>query len=375
MRIIHFSDTHLGHGDYNAIDPKTGLNQREGDIYKVFREIIDYIIDIKPDLAIHAGDLFDNVRPSNKAISEALEQFARLSKAKIPTVIIAGNHSTPRQRSKETIFKILDYFENIHPVYKGKYEKISIGNCAVHAIPHTYSDQDLVASINKAKPDKKFKYNILVTHGRIRDVKEASWGEFKEQTIPESIFTVGFDYIALGHIHSYNKISNNAYYCGSPERLSFNEASQEKCFLDVELETNSIKKIPTNTRNMKVFDSIDCSDMNPEQIMESIKTAVNEGIDDQIVSITLENIPRHIYSSLDHRKIHDMAKNATYFYPIFNLKDGETGEISSTSKIGTLDEEFEAFLTKKGWIGKEFAGLKSLGLEYLQRIREEEIPE
>ena len=72
MRIIHFSDTHLGHGDYSAIDQETGLNQREVDIYNVFREIIDYILESKPDLVIHAGDLFDMVRPSNKAISEAL---------------------------------------------------------------------------------------------------------------------------------------------------------------------------------------------------------------------------------------------------------------------------------------------------------------
>ena len=45
MRIIHFSDTHLGHRDYNVIDSDSGLNQREVDIYKVFNEIIDYILE------------------------------------------------------------------------------------------------------------------------------------------------------------------------------------------------------------------------------------------------------------------------------------------------------------------------------------------
>ena len=375
MRIIHFSDTHLGHGDYTAIDPETGLNQREVDIYKVFREIVEYIIDTKPNLVIHAGDLFDNVRPSNKAISEALKQFARLSKEKIPTIIIAGNHSTPRQRSKETIFKILDYFEDIHPVYEGKYQKITIGECAIHAIPHTYSDQDLVNSIKKAKPDPKFKYNILVTHGRLRDIQEPSWGEFKEQTIPQIILTAGFDYIALGHIHSYQKLSNEAYYCGSPERLSFSEADQEKCFLDVNLKTKKVKKIPTNARKMKVFNSIDCENLTPEQIVESIKSTVENKIDGQIISVTFDNIPRHVYSSLDHQKIHKIMQNATHFNPIFRFKDEETGEISSTSKIGALDEEFKAFLKKKGFTGTKFTGLRSLGLDYLQRIREEEIPE
>jgi len=371
MRIIHFSDTHLGHSDYSAIDPETGLNQREVDIYKVFHEIIDYIIETKPDLVIHAGDLFDNIRPPNKAISEALEQFSRLSEAGIPTVIIAGNHSTPRQRSKETIFKILAYFKNVYPVYGGKYQKIIINDCAIHAIPHTYSDKELEEGVKMAKPDKKYKYNILVTHGVIRDVKEASWGEFKEQTIPDIILHANFDYIALGHIHSYHEISKNAFYCGSPERLSFNEANQEKCFLEVDLDKKSVKKIPTKTREMKIFDSIDCETLTPDQIIQSMKSTLENQTEDKIVRLTFDNLPRHVYSSLDHQKIYELTKNATHFEPVFNFKEENMDGISSTSLIGTLDEEFEVFLKKKEISGKEFTELKTLGLEYLGRIEEE----
>jgi len=371
MKIIHFSDTHLGHGDYTAIDPESELNQREIDIYKVFREIIDYIIEAKPDLVIHAGDLFDNIRPSNKAISEALEQFARLSKADIPTVIIAGNHSTPRQRSKETIFKILDYFENIYPIYGGKYKKIIIGDCAIHAIPHTYSDQDLEENVRIAKPDKNYEYNILVTHGVIRGIKEASWGEFKEQTIPDNILHSDFDYIALGHLHSCQEISKNAYYSGSPERLSFNEANQKKYFLEINLKTKSVRKIPTNTREMKVFDSIDCEKLTPEQVIESIQSRLENQTEGKIIRMTFDNIPRHVYSSLDHQKIHELTKNSTHFEPVFHFKDEDSTGGSSTSIIGTLDEEFETFLKKKEITGKEFTELRTLGLEYLGRIEEE----
>jgi DNA repair protein SbcD/Mre11 len=139
MKIVHFSDTHLGYSDYGKFDSESGINKRENDVYVVFKEIIDYIIKTKPDLVIHAGDLFDSIRPSNRAISVALEQLSRLSKEKIPTVIIAGNHSTPRQKSTDTIFKILQYFSDIHPVFGGKYEKLKIGQCTIHAIPHSRS--------------------------------------------------------------------------------------------------------------------------------------------------------------------------------------------------------------------------------------------
>ena len=87
MRIIHFSDTHLGYSDYGRFDSSSGINQRELDTYSAFKEIINFIIETKPDLVVHAGDLFDSIRPSNKAISEALGQFSRLSKANIPTVV------------------------------------------------------------------------------------------------------------------------------------------------------------------------------------------------------------------------------------------------------------------------------------------------
>ncbi len=371
MRIIHFSDTHLGHRDYNAIDSDSGINQREADIYKVFNEIIDYILETKPDLVIHAGDLFDNVRPSNKAISVALEAFSKLSQAKIPTVIIAGNHSTPRQKSKETIFKVLDYFENIHPIYHGMHELVSVGSCAVHAIPHTYSDPDLQKSVKLAKPNDKFKYNILVAHGVVHNVKEASWGEFKELTLPDEILNMGFDYIALGHLHSCHKIAKNAYYSGSPERLSWNEVINEKYFLEINLETSEIKKIPTTTREMKSFDPIDCENLNPEQIIDSLKSKIKDSVDNKIIRITFDNIPRHIHASLNHEKIYELTKNAMHVVPVFNFKDEEGIGVSTTSMIGTLDEEFEIFLKNKELVGDDFTTMRDLGLEYLSRVQNE----
>lgn len=48
MKIIHFSDTHLGHGDYTAIDAESGLNQREVDIYKVLEKYLNWADHPKP---------------------------------------------------------------------------------------------------------------------------------------------------------------------------------------------------------------------------------------------------------------------------------------------------------------------------------------
>src|SRR2546428_5337150 len=221
MRIIHLSDTHLGFSAYNKLDPAAGLNQREVDIASAFNQIIDYILEVKPDLVIHAGDLFDSVRPSNRAIHEAFRQLARLSRAEIPTVIIAGNHSTPRQKVTGSIFRLFEYLEHIHPVFEGEYKTLAIGDCKVHAIPHAYNEEMFKQNFSKLKADKKFKYNILVTHATVIGVTAFAGAEFRELSIPPSVLSRDFDYIALGHIHRCVEIAENAYYSGSPERLSF----------------------------------------------------------------------------------------------------------------------------------------------------------
>ncbi len=70
MKIIHFSDTHLGFNDLDILN-SDGINQREVDFYKAFDDIVQSIIKIKPDYIIHTGDLFHRSSPSNRAIAFA----------------------------------------------------------------------------------------------------------------------------------------------------------------------------------------------------------------------------------------------------------------------------------------------------------------
>ncbi|MCJ2533851.1 MAG: DNA repair exonuclease, partial [Candidatus Thermoplasmatota archaeon] len=138
MKILHMADTHLGYSAYRKLT-KDGMNQREIDIYNSFKQCIDYAIKSKPDLILHAGDLFDSVRPTNRAITVALEQIIRLSKEKIPFVVIAGNHEHPKLKETGHIFSIFDHMSHVYPIYNAKYEmlsfKINNEKLMVHAIP------------------------------------------------------------------------------------------------------------------------------------------------------------------------------------------------------------------------------------------------
>ena len=74
MNLIHSANTHLGLATSNRLDTENGMNHREKWVYDNFLEAIDEIIRQKPDTLVHAGDLFDTVKPKMKAYTTVLEE-------------------------------------------------------------------------------------------------------------------------------------------------------------------------------------------------------------------------------------------------------------------------------------------------------------
>jgi len=58
MKICHIADTHLGAGSNHPKRGTSGLTLRQEDILHSFVEAVDRIIQIRPDICIHSGDLF-----------------------------------------------------------------------------------------------------------------------------------------------------------------------------------------------------------------------------------------------------------------------------------------------------------------------------
>lgn len=66
----------------------------------------------------------------------------------------------------------------------------------------------------------------FVTGAKRCDAEELQVGDLDQ--IPAELFEK-FDYAALGHIHSPQKVERDTVrYCGSPLKYSFSEAGQEK---------------------------------------------------------------------------------------------------------------------------------------------------
>lgn len=372
MKILHVADTHLGYSAYRKAT-EDGINQREIDIYNAFEQFIDYAIDTKPDLIIHAGDLFDSVRPNNRAITFAVKQLIRLSYNKIPIVIIAGNHEHPKLKETGHIFSIFDHIENVYPVYNSKYEilkfKLKDERIDIHAIPQCNNKSEYNQEIKKLKPNKESDFNLFITHGSVTSVKDYCMNEFNELIIPAKIISKNFDYIALGHFHKYTKLAENTYYSGSTESLTFTDAGDKKGFLELNIKERKIATgfIEIKTRPMIDIKPIKCFNLQLDQIMKKIKQTVTEiKPKEKTYRLTLEDIPAHIYRGLDFNVIRKLSTDAIHYeIKVDMIKDDKINQ-SSSSKINALVNEFKQYI--KGQEIKEKEILLKLGIGYIEKI-------
>ena len=285
MKIIHFSDTHLGFNDLDILNDEN-INQREADFYDAFSQVVKQIKKSKPDYIIHTGDLFHRASPSNRAITFALEQFKEINSLKIPFIIIAGNHSTPRTSLASPIMKIFDNFENIYTSYNQEYKKIAFKDVVFHTLPHMNDETKAVEHIESCganiDTDKK---NIMMMHCSVgAHFLMQEFGEWVYPKDKEYIFEK-MDYVALGHWHGFGQVGKhkNVFYSGSTERTSLNDKRNSKGYaelilgdkqslfdpLEIEYKEINIRPIITKTIDALEYET-SINNLDLEDITEAI---------------------------------------------------------------------------------------------------------
>ncbi len=375
MRIVHFSDTHLGFSEFTHIDPATGLNAREVDVYTAFENAIQTSIALKPDLVIHAGDLFHTPRPSNRAIFKGLDGLKKLVDAGIPTIVIAGNHSTPRVLSSGFIFETSNLL-GIHAVYGSQVRVLHIGDAAVHCVPHMTTTQALRETLGNLKTDPSAKHNILVMHAGVRGMgEEYSLGEFNEVLLnQETIANLrDFDYIALGHYHRHLQVASNAYYSGSTERFSFREAGYDKGVLEVDLETQKPQFHSIACREMVLLKPINCRSKSGAMIMSEVEALLQDAapLEHKILRLTFEHLHPSTWFEIDQKQIRQWSTGAFELRIEKTFVESESVQETATS-IGGLAGEFSAYIKRAKLDGLSRDRLRAMGEEYLTRAEEEE---
>jgi DNA repair exonuclease SbcCD nuclease subunit len=307
MKIIHFSDTHLGYNDLDILD-ENNINQREADFYKAFSDVVEDIKKIKPDYIIHTGDLFHRTSPSNRAITFALEQFKIIDSLGIPFILIAGNHETPRTNLSSPILKIFDGFKNIYSSYKGEYKKIEFDDIVFHTLAHMNDESIANGEIKKCEENiSNNKKNIMMMHCSV-----GAWylmQEFGEWVYPsdkEYIFEM-MDYVALGHWHGFGSVGNhkNVYYSGSTERTSLNDKRNSKGYALIDLEDEL--KVEYKEISIRAIIS---KEIDTEDYENSIESLDISDCDDAIVEVCLKNLTSTKSIDIPNNEIKKLFSNA-----------------------------------------------------------------
>ena len=353
MRLIHFSDTHLGFQAYDVVN-ESGVNAREQDVYDAFSRVVDRIVALRPDAVIHSGDFFHRPSPSNRALTVALEQLRRLSDARIPLYLIAGNHETPKSVITSPILRALRTMARVFPAYAESLEYFEIGaEVALHALPHINDARLLREALETLSPVAG-RFNILMMHTSFG--KKYLMEEYGEQVFPEEFEKklLDFQYIALGHWHNFQQTSGhpNAWYSGSTERLSDTEAGAEKGFIVLDLAADgqlSLQFEAIDTRPWLKLDVQHCADKSSGAIRAELEFFREQhDCTNAIISLNFNDIRPEQTLDLSNLRLREIFPDAFQLLPrrkIFQEHGAFAG--LEARQFDSLDTIFADYVQRK----------------------------
>ncbi|MFM9107223.1 MAG: exonuclease SbcCD subunit D [Chloroflexota bacterium] len=299
LRIAHLADTHLGHRQYPKPDPVTGRNQRAVDVELAFERAIDDILAREPDLVIHAGDVFDHVRPSWTTLRVFVRAMRKIELAGIPCLVIAGNHDTPRLRTSGSVYSLL---EMVLP---------GIRFAAGYDMPAPWRPEGLDVALHPAphgaltNPDPPLPLllpglrNVLVFHGLAPQAQSAVGHEPGEESLTPEMLDSEADYIALGHYHIPGEQTRNAWYAGSTERFGFRDERVDPGYNLVTLgdpgAAPRVERISLPGRPMHTLKPVDGEGLEARQIANLIlDRAARLDDPDAITRVEVRGAPRPV---------------------------------------------------------------------------------
>ncbi len=307
-RFIHTGDLHLGMKFKNASFNTEHANIRRRELWETFDKIIERAKKNEVDLLLIAGDLFEDEYCSIGDIKRINDSFRKLSPTKI--IISAGNHDN---NGKKSLYKLVDWPDNVYIFEDNNVDNISFEdiNIVVWGLSWDKKLEKRNLADNIIVNDTE-KINILLVHGDVFN-KDSDYLPIDKNKIRN------FHYVALGHIHKPQFISNRIAYCGSPEPLDFGETGIHGIIEGV-LSTEKIEAnfMPFNKRQFIIKDIAVNEDMGYQEIIDCIiESDSHMNREKNMYRIILKGI-RDNYIDLDLADIKEELKNKFYYIELID---------------------------------------------------------
>ena len=243
MKFLHLADLHFGKSIY-------GVSLLEKGDQPVWVEcVLQLVCEIQPDVIVIAGDVYDRSSPSGEAVALLDSMITDLAEKEIPVIIVAGNHDSGQRLSfggsllaKQRI--------HISGVLSKELPCVTLsdqeGPVNFWLMPYIFpslvaqrledeSIRDYDTAVRRLLELQKIDFsqrNVLIAHQNVTaNGQESTRGGSESMVggvgqVDYSVFE-GFDYVALGHIHSSYPVGRETIrYAGSPLCYHFNETKQ-----------------------------------------------------------------------------------------------------------------------------------------------------
>ncbi|WP_339054238.1 exonuclease SbcCD subunit D [Fusobacterium animalis] len=226
MKIVHCSDLHLGKR-FNG--NKDYVKKRYMDFFNAFATFVDKVEEIKPDVCLIAGDIFDKKEINPDILSKTEYLFKRLKdNVKKDIIAIEGNHDNSRileeswleYLQEQNILKVFYYNKDFE---EKNYLKIDDINFYPVGYPGFMIDEALTKLSEKLNPQEK---NIVVVHTGISGSTDTLPGLVSTSIL--DLFKDKAIYIAGGHIHSFTTYPKEKPYFFVSGSLEFSNVQNEK---------------------------------------------------------------------------------------------------------------------------------------------------
>lgn len=243
MKILHLADLHLG----KSIHGISLIDQKDQVVW--VERFLDKVEEIAPSAIVIAGDIYDRSAPSGDAIMLFDHLLTQLEAKDIPVMIVAGNHDSGQRLSfagdilsKQNIY-ISGVLEKkiVHKTLEDEHGPVTfwllpyIFPAMVADILEDPAIRDYDTATRRLLAEQSIdftKRNVIVAHQNvICNGKTVEFGGSETMVggVGQIDYTAfdGFDYVALGHIHSSYPVGRSTVrYAGSPLCYHFDEIRQ-----------------------------------------------------------------------------------------------------------------------------------------------------
>ena len=383
MKLLHFADAHIDMANYGRHDPETGLPLRVLDFLKSLDTIIDAAVSEKVDMVIFAGDAYKDRSPAPTFQREWGKRIIRLSQAKIPTLLLVGNHDLSPALGRAHAIQEFDtlHVPFIRVLHKPEFlASKDLWDLPVQVIAMPWiARSGLMAVISETDSSKAFVRiqdniselierwldeecdpslpTILTAHA---SVEGATYGSERMVMLGSDLVLSGsmvknprFDYVALGHIHKSQNLNDGSHppviYPGSIERVDFGEAKDDKFFVIAEITRGKAEFEWRKLEGTRPFIERWAVLTSGENVTEFLKFNLPKSKDmsGAIVKLVVE-YPRELDVLIDESALRKYAEDAFEFHLVkkpkvearVRLPEGQT--VSSLSPLDLLDQYWKA---------------------------------